>query len=103
MTSSRLGDTARVSLAAIRIVNGAMGLVAPAVAARRIGTPERAPLYPWRMFGVRTVIIGPSCSRAIPLVRERAVRLALPIHASDTVSAAVGGCSARRRSARRSC
>ncbi len=91
MTSSRLGDTARVSLAAIRFVNGAMGLAAPAVAARRIGTPEHAPLYPWRMFGVRTVIIAAELLSRDPLVRERAVRLALPIHASDTVSAALGG------------
>jgi hypothetical protein len=71
--------------------NGAMGLVAPAAAARRIGTPEGAPLYPWRMFGIRTVIIGAELLSRDPEVREKAVRLALPIHASDTVSAAIGG------------
>ena len=71
--------------------NGGMGLFAPAVAARRIGTPEEAPLYPWRMFGIRTVIIGAELLARDPKKRDRAVRLALPIHASDTASAAIGG------------
>jgi hypothetical protein len=90
-THSRLGNTARVALAGIRIFNGAMGLVAPASTAKRIGTPDDTPLYPWRMFGVRTVIIGAELLSRDPEKRDRAVRLALPIHASDTVSAAVGG------------
>jgi hypothetical protein len=68
-----------------------MGLVAPSSPARRIGTSDDTPLYPWRMFGVRTVIIGAELLSRDPQKRERAVRLALPIHASDTVSAAVGG------------
>lgn len=68
-----------------------MGLAAPASTAKRIGTPENTPLYPWRMFGVRTVIIGAELLSRDPQKRDRAVRLALPIHASDTVSAAVGG------------
>jgi hypothetical protein len=75
----------------VRIFNGAMGLVAPTVAAKRIGTPEGSPLYPWRMFGIRTVIVGAELLSRDPDVRARAVRLALPIHASDTASAAIGG------------
>ena len=71
--------------------NGAMALVAPRVPAGRIGTPDRAPLYPWRMFGIRTVIIGAGLLSRDPRVRDHAVRLALPIHASDTASAAIGG------------
>ena len=90
-THSRLGNAARVILASIRIFNGVMGLVAPAIAARRIGAPEGAPLYPWRMFGIRTVFIGAELLSRDPAQRDRAVRLALPIHASDTVSAALGG------------
>ena len=102
-TTSGLGDAARVLLASIRIFNGVMGLVAPQLAARRIGTPEGAPLYPWRMFGIRTVFIGAELLSRDPAQRDRAVRLALPIHASDTVSAALGGLRVRRRGARRSC
>jgi hypothetical protein len=90
-TSSRLGDAARVALAAVRIFNGALGLVAPAAPAGRIGTPEGAPLYPWRMFGIRTVIIGAELLSRNPERRDHAVRVALPIHASDTASAALGG------------
>jgi len=90
--SSRVGDAARVTLAAIRIFNGAVGLVAPAVAAKRIGTaPDAAPHYPWRLFGVRTVIIGIELLSRDPKLREKAVRVALPIHAIDTASAALGG------------
>jgi hypothetical protein len=90
-TSSRLGNAARLALAAIRMFNGTMGLVAPAVAARRIGAPEGAPLYPWRMFGIRTVIIAVELLSRDPELRAKTVRLALPIHASDTASAAIGG------------
>jgi hypothetical protein len=90
-TRSRLGNAARITLAAIRLFNGAMGLIAPAKAARRIGAPEEAPLYPWRMFGIRTVIVGAELLSRDPARRDRAVRLALPIHASDTISAAIGG------------
>ena len=90
-THSRLGNAARVTLAGIRLFNGGMGLLAPATTAKRIGTAEGTPLYPWRMFGVRTVIIGAELLSRDPQKRDRAVRLALPIHASDTISAAVGG------------
>jgi len=71
--------------------NGAMGLLAPSATAKRIDTPEGSPLYPWRMFGVRTVIIGAELLSRDVQKRDRAVRLALPIHASDTISAALGG------------
>ena len=86
-----LGDAARVTLAAIRMFNGAAALVAPAALAGRIGTAEGTPLYPWRMFGIRTVIIGAELLSRDRERRDKAVRLALPIHASDTVSAALGG------------
>ena len=91
-TARRVGEGARIALAGIRMFNGAVGLLAPAVAARRIGTaPGAAPYYPWRMFGVRTVIIGAELLSRDPHLRAKAVRLALPIHAMDTVSAAFGG------------
>ena len=37
VTPSRVGDAARVALAAIRIFNGAVALLAPAFAAKRVG------------------------------------------------------------------
>ena len=89
---SSVADGARVLLAAVRIANGAAGLVAPHLLARRLAAGA-APTahYPFRLFGVRTVIMGAELLAQDPHVRARAVQVALPIHALDTLSAAVGG------------
>lgn len=42
-------------------------------------------------MGIRTAIIGAELLSRDPELREKAVRIALPIHATDTVSAALGG------------
>jgi hypothetical protein len=94
--ASRVGEGARVLLALVRIVNGTLGLLAPSVTSRPLTESEdreaREPAhYPFRLFGVRTVIIGAELLSKDGYVRERAVRLALPIHATDTMSAALGG------------
>lgn len=92
--TSRLGNAARVTLAAIRMFNGAVALAAPAVAARRIGMAPEATApshYPWRLMGIRTLLIGAELLSRDRERRERAVRAALPIHAIDTVSAALTG------------
>jgi hypothetical protein len=90
----RLGNAARVTLAAIRIFNGAVALTAPAAAARRIGMAAETTgpsHYPWRLMGIRTLLIGAELLSRDPERRESAVRAALPIHAVDTVSAALTG------------
>ena len=79
-----------MTLAGIRMFNGAVALAAPAVAAKRIGMAPDATEpshYPWRLMGVRTLIIGAELLSRDPGRREKAVRIALPIHAIDTVSA----------------
>lgn len=84
----RLADSARVALVAVRLVNGTLGVLAPAVLARRLVTdvePDAALLYALRMFGVRTVVIAIELFRREPT----AVRTAAAIHASDTVAAAL--------------
>jgi hypothetical protein len=88
-----LSDSARVTLAGIRIVNGALGLFAPQVLARRLGVEESAgPMgYPFRMFGIRTILIGAQLLSPDPAVRRQAVREAVVVHASDTVSAFATG------------
>ena len=89
-----MGNGARVLLALIRIVNGALGLLAPAVPSRQLAEdPEARPpaYYPFRLFGMRTILIGAELLSRDPDVRDRAVRIALPIHATDTASAALGG------------
>jgi hypothetical protein len=81
-------------LGAIRLVNGAIALAAPEVMARRLGTdPDAnpAPIYPLRMFGVRTVILGAELLVGDEETRRRSAKLGQVIHASDTVAVALGG------------
>jgi hypothetical protein len=87
-------DTARVALAGVRIANGAAALVAPAFLAgriRHVAKPDPAATYAFRLFGIRTVLIGADLLSKNPGVRSHAVRSALPIHASDVVTAVTLG------------
>lgn len=87
-----MATTARKVLALIRIVNGAAGLLAPEKLLGRLGVDtaqDRSGTYPFRMFGIRTVIIGLELLMLRGAELRRAEKLAVLIHASDTVSAAV--------------
>lgn len=91
---------ARYSLAAIRIVNGLLALVAPSLIIKRFGeNPDNAAaaIYGLRLFGVRTVLIGADLitQRGEPL--EHSIKQAVLIHASDTLTAATLGTSKRIR------
>jgi hypothetical protein len=60
--ADRLRDSARILLACIRLFNGLAALFVPGVLARQLGVnPDDNPgmLYVFRMFGIRTVLIGP--------------------------------------------
>lgn len=94
------GPKARYALALIRIVNGAIALVAPSIIVKRFGeTPgeSAAATYGLRLFGVRTVLIG------VDLVTQRGPALrhttgqAVVIHLSDTLTAGGLGISGRLR------
>ncbi|MGH2947664.1 MAG: hypothetical protein ACRDPC_15670 [Solirubrobacteraceae bacterium] len=81
-------------LGAIRFFNGAVALLVPEMMARRLGTdPDAnpAPIYPLRMFGVRTVILGAELLIGDEETRRRSARLGRLVHASDTVAVALGG------------
>jgi uncharacterized protein YjeT (DUF2065 family) len=93
MTSSSAGTTAVRALAAIRIVNGALGLLAPQVLVRRTSTDPTTtePNYAFRMFGIRTVVLGLDLLTLTGPAQERARTQAVIIHATDTASALVGG------------
>jgi hypothetical protein len=83
-------DYARVLLACIRLLNGSLALLAPGFLARQIGVdPDANPgiLYVFRMFGIRTVLIGADLLQARGPRREEAVQRAVLIHASDTLAA----------------
>jgi hypothetical protein len=94
MATSTVARRSGQILAVVRIVNGTLGLLAPQVLLRRLSTDEhaaRAGMYPFRMFGIRTILLGVELLAADDASRRRLTRLAILIHASDTVSAAVSG------------
>lgn len=82
---------ARKLLAGIRLVNGLLALKAPKFLLRRLGTDaDRDPsgIYPFRMFGIRTVLIGADLLLLTGEESRRATKLAVVIHATDTANAA---------------
>lgn len=87
-------ERAHLLLGVIRLVNGAVALVVPSAMVRRLGTdPEAnpAPIYPLRMFGIRTVVLGAELLIGNEETRVRSMRIGRVIHASDTTAAALGG------------
>lgn len=90
----RIQDRAHLLLGGIRLFNGVAALLIPSVTARRLGTdPEAnpAPLYPLRMFGVRTIILGGELLWGSEETRLRSMRIGRVIHASDAAAATIGG------------
>jgi hypothetical protein len=89
MRSARVHRPARYALATVRLVNGGVGLLAPRLFIGRFD-PDRpaspAAIYAFRLFGIRTVLIGLDLLR--PARAQRAAQEGVLIHASDTVTAA---------------
>ena len=95
-THGRARDYARIALACIRLLNGLAGLLAPNLLLRGLQLdPEKNPgaFYAFRLFGVRTVILGAELLRGDAAVRDRSLRLGVVIHASDTIAAVLAGLS----------
>ena len=83
-------EVARVLLASIRLLNGGLALVAPGFLARQIGVDAEANpgvMYVFRMFGMRTVLIGAELLVQTGERRSEALHRAVLIHASDTLAA----------------
>lgn len=83
-------EIARVLLACIRLLNGGLALLAPGFLARQVGVdPDANPgvTYVFRMFGVRTVLIGAELLAPTGARRSEALQRAVVIHASDTLAA----------------
>jgi hypothetical protein len=90
---THLADRARRALGVVRLVNGALGIVAPGVLIRRLGgdpAANPAARYAFRLFGVRTILLAAELLLATGPVRERARRIAVIVHASDTAIAVWG-------------
>jgi hypothetical protein len=93
-----LRDYARILLALIRLFNGLAALLVPGVLARQVGIdPEANPgaLYVFRMFGIRTVLLGAELLMQTGDRRAEALRRAVLIHASDTVAAFLASISGK--------
>ena len=89
-------DYARIALAGVRLFNGGTALVVPGPFVRRLGTEadEHGPgVHISRMFGIRTVLIALDLLSRDQDVRRHALRVALIVHVSDTLSAGAAGIS----------
>jgi hypothetical protein len=87
-------EQAARALAVIRLFNGTAALVIPEKVLGRLGTDARVDpsgVYPLRMFGIRTILIGAELLLSRSERRKRAARLGVLIHASDTLAAAAAG------------
>ena len=85
-------EHARIALAAIRLVNGTLALLAPEVMLRRLGADPRTnqvAVYPLRMFGIRTVVLGVELlAGGSPQYKGK---VGVIIHAADAASAITAG------------
>jgi hypothetical protein len=90
---SEVAAAARRALAVVRIVNGLLGLFAPRFLLRRLGAgpQDTVGVYPFRMFGIRTVVMGAELMLVEGEERRRATRLAVLVHGTDTCSALIAG------------
>jgi hypothetical protein len=89
-------DHARIALATIRLVNGTVALLAPEAMLRRLGAApgtNQIAVYPLRMFGVRTVLLGLDLLTDGP-VRQKG-QVGVVIHATDAASAITSGLRGR--------
>ena len=85
-------DHARLALATIRLVNGTLALAAPNALLRRLGADpnvNKVAIYPMRMFGIRTVVLG--VQLLIDAPSPEADRFGVVIHATDAATAITAG------------
>jgi hypothetical protein len=85
---------ARYGLATVRIVNGTLGLFAPKVLIKRLDPthePSPAAIYAFRLFGIRTILLGLDLLVRPNAEVQRAMRVGVLIHASDVATAVLLG------------
>jgi hypothetical protein len=77
---------ARYGLATVRIINGGLGLFAPKVLIKRLDPahePSAAAIYAFRLFGIRTILLGLDLLVRPNAEVQRAMRQGVLIHLSD--------------------
>jgi uncharacterized membrane protein len=86
------GTVPKRVLAAIRLANGGLALFAPNVLGKRLGVSTHTSPgfgYAFRLFGVRTLLLGISLWRAPNDPDNPVIRQTIIVHASDTAAAIV--------------
>jgi hypothetical protein len=89
MTGVDVDARARTALGLLRLLFGTLGLLAPGVLIRRIegADDDAAAVHAFRMFGIRTIVLGRHLLvQRGPHLRST-VNEALLIHGADTASA----------------
>src|SRR5438309_10369617 len=91
--TSEFAPAARRALAVVRLVNGALGLLAPRFLLRRLraGPADTTGVYPFRMFGIRTIVMSAELLLPEGEQRRQATRLAVLGQGTDTLSAFTAG------------
>ncbi|MEV0179796.1 hypothetical protein AB0I54_10920 [Streptomyces sp. NPDC050625] len=83
------------ALAAVRLVNGAAGLLAPDLLIRRLDPgrepPSPAAVYAFRLFGIRTILLGLALLAHDDEQLRQDLSEGVLIHGSDTATAAMLG------------
>jgi hypothetical protein len=82
----------RLALGLVRLAFGSVALLRPETLVRRVdgvGDTSPAAVYAFRMFGIRTVLIGVQLLGRDGPVRRATVATAPAIHGSDTLTAAL--------------
>ena len=77
---------ARYGLATVRTINGSLGLIAPKVLIKRLDPahePSPAAIYAFRLFGIRTILLGLDLLVRPSAEVRRAMREGVLIHLSD--------------------
>src|SRR3954447_12757410 len=91
-------DWARYALAVVRLFNGVVALLAPGWLIARLGVEPKtqgAAYYVFRMFGIRTILIGLELLLGTREQQARSLRYGVLIHASDTLAALLAGAQGR--------
>lgn len=90
MGTTTSASAARTALGLLRLTFGSLALAAPDRLVARVegpGADSPAGVYAFRMFGIRTVLIGRTLLRGSGPELDRALAEAPLIHAADTVTA----------------
>jgi hypothetical protein len=85
-------DHARMALATIRLANGTLALLTPNALLRRLGADpslNKVAIYPMRMFGIRTIVLG--VQLLIDPPSPETDRFGVVIHATDAATAITAG------------